>query len=100
MPEEQSLLSTADRIAEQGEKIYAEKYRGACEANNPGQYIAVDVRTGKGYIREFPELALQDGRDDAPFGVFHLIRIGSPGAFKTSHRSHAGHHHRTLRRAG
>lgn len=89
MADEQNFLSTADKIANLGDQIYAEKYRAKCEQNSPGQYIAIDTKTGKAYVRQFPELALEAGRTDAPFGVFHLIRIGSPGAFKTSRRSHS-----------
>ncbi len=76
-------------IVEAGEKIYAEKYKQDYERNHPGKFAAVDVLTGAAYVAEFPEDALQQAREKAPTGLFHLIKIGSPGAFRVSYNSPA-----------
>lgn len=84
MTEELKNLSSMQRIAQTGEKIYAEKYKDKLEGERPGHFAAIDVLSGEVYVAEFPELAIEKARAAAPNGVFHLIRIGSPGAFKSS----------------
>ena len=100
MPEDPSTLTPADKIAAEGQRIYVERYKADFERQFNGQYVAIDIDTGTAYRAEFPELALTTARKQAPSGIFHLIRIGSPAAFKASHRTHARHHTRTLRRTG
>ncbi len=77
-------FDTPDKIAAEGERIYDEKYRAKYEAEVLGHYIVIDVLTGIGYVEQFPEQALEAARNAAPTGIFHLIRIGAPGAFKVS----------------
>lgn len=85
MPEETSRLNDPAKIAEAGEKIYVERYKQQLEAKHMGEFVCIDVLTGDSYINRFPERALAAARDAAPSGVFHLIRIGSTGAFKVSY---------------
>ena len=99
MPDE-TPLSTVEKIAAEGQRIYSEKYKDAFERDFFGQYVAINIDTEEAYRAQFPEQALTLARQKAPSGIFHLIRIGSPAAFKASHRNHARHHSRTLRRAG
>lgn len=84
------LLNTPDKIVEAAEKVYAEQYQAQLERESPGKFVAIDVITGKAYVGDFPELALGAAREDAPHGVFHLIRIGSPGAYKVSYSNATG----------
>jgi hypothetical protein len=77
-------LDSPERIAEAGEKAYADRYKSLLESTNRGHFVAIDVLTGEAYVAEFPEQALEKARAQAPNGVFHLIRIGAPGAFKVS----------------
>ncbi len=76
-------------IAEAGEKIYAEKYRDEFEAMYRGQFAAIDVKSGLAYRGVTPEQALGAARQAAPGGLFHLIRIGQPGAFRVSYSADA-----------
>lgn len=85
------LLNTPDKIAEAGERFYAEKHKARLERERPGHFVAIDVATGDAYVGDHAELALEEARAKVPHGVFHLIRIGSPGAFKVSYIS--GRHH-------
>lgn len=80
-------LNTPDKIAEAGQRLYAERHQAQLEKDRSGQFVAIDVLTGEGYVAEFPEQALEHARKQAPNGVFHLIRIGAPGAFKVSYSS-------------
>jgi len=78
------VLDSPEKIAEAGELIYAERYKARLEPERRGHFIAVDVTTGEGYVADYPEQALQEARTAAPNGIFHLIRIGAPGAFRVS----------------
>jgi hypothetical protein len=84
MPTISRLLDSPEKIADEGERLYAERYKAQLEKDHVGHFTAIDVTTGHAYTAEFPELALEDARRQAPNGIFHLIRIGAPGAFKVS----------------
>lgn len=77
-------LDSPDKIAEAGDRVYADRYQSKLEKVALGHYVAIDVLTGESYVAEFPEHALEKAKARAPNGVFHLIRIGAPGAFKVS----------------
>jgi hypothetical protein len=81
------LFNTPAKIVEAGELIYAQRYKSRLEVERPGEFVAIDVLTGDAYIARFPEEALKEARHQAQTGVFHLIRVGSPGAFRVSHAS-------------
>lgn len=95
-------LNTPDKIAAAGEKIYEERYRAKLEPEQNGQFIAIDVATGEGYIGEFPEIATKKANEAAPLAVIHLIRIGAPGGFKVSYNltHHNDWWNRALRQTG
>jgi hypothetical protein len=78
-------LNSPDKIREVGEGIYEKEYRANLERERRGDFVAIDVTTGKAYVAKHPEEALKEARKQAPSGIFHLIRIGSPGAFKVSY---------------
>lgn len=71
-------------IVEAGEKIYAERYKLDYEQKFGGKFVAIDVLTGEATVADFPEDALEAGRKKNATGLFHLIKIGSPGAFRVS----------------
>ena len=80
--------SSPQRIAERAAKIY-DDVDVQVKNEHAGQFMVVDVTSGEYYISEFSEEALRLAREAAPHGVFHLIRIGAPSAFKVSFS--AGH---------
>lgn len=87
MPEELRDLTSPEKIAAAGERIY-EQRRAELEVQAPGQFAVIDVLTGQIYVRQFPEEALATARGQAPTGVFHLVRIGSESAYRVSHLLH------------
>ena len=50
-----------------------------------GEFVAIGIDTKHYYLGNNPEEALQTARAAEPNGVFHLIRVGFPGAFRISH---------------
>ena len=84
MTDHSKLLDSPTKIAEEGRRFYDEQHKANLERDRNGEYVAIDVLTGSAYVARFPELAIEEAREKAPNGVFHLIRIGAPGAFKVS----------------
>lgn len=78
-------ISNPQEVADAGERIYQQKYKTSLEKEHPGQFVAIDVKTEKIYVAPQPEAALQQAKAEAPTGVFHLIRVGAPGAYRVSH---------------
>ena len=81
-------LSTPDKIAKRGETIYQERYKDRFERKFHGQFVVIDVSTEEAYIAPYPEEALEKAQNASENGIFHLIRIGAPGAFRVSYVSH------------
>ena len=82
-------LSNPKAVAEIGEELYRGKYKAEFEKKYPGWFVLIDVKTGEAYPAEHAEQAIELARKSAPNGVFHLIRVGEPGAFRVSYRGHA-----------
>ena len=78
-------LTNPGEIAKAAEEIYTSNHKEKLEKSNFGKFAVIDVRSGKAYVGKFAEDALGDAREKAPNGVFHLIRIGSPGAFRVGY---------------
>jgi hypothetical protein len=83
-----TIPSNPKAIAELGEKIYDERYRAQYEAEQTGKFVAVNVRTEHATLGDTPEQALEQAKRDDPSGVFHLIRVGSAGAFRVGYTLH------------
>ncbi len=82
-------ISDPRAIAELGEKIYSERYRAQYEAEHLGKFVAINVKTAHATLGSTSEEALESARTADPKGLFHLIRIGSAGAFRVSYTLHA-----------
>ena len=80
-----------EAVATAGEQIYKEHYQALYEKQHTGEYVVIDVTTNKAYVATFPEDAMHAAKKDFPEGIFYLIKIGSPAAFKVSH-SYASRH--------
>ena len=78
------ILTSPTEIAAEGERIYNEKYKAEFEKTNMGQFVAIDVLSGKAFVAEFSDQVLEIARKAEPLGVFHLIKIGFAGAFRVS----------------
>jgi hypothetical protein len=81
-------LDNPRQIAEMGERLYQERHKEKLEQVRRGHFAAINVLTGAAYVHELSHEALATARQQAPDGIFHLIRIGSPGAFKVSDGRH------------
>jgi alpha-galactosidase len=79
------LVSNPKAIAELGERIYREQYKDSYEREHPGKFVAIDIATGKAYMADAPEVALETARTASPNGVFHLIQVGFSGAIRVSY---------------
>lgn len=78
-------LSNPKAVAERGEELYREKYKLEYESKHPGKFLAIDVTTGKAYLADSAEAAITIAQIEAPQGTFHLIKVGSAGAFRVSY---------------
>ena len=79
-----SQYSNPTAIAKIGETLY-ETLRGDLEATSVGKFVAINVKDGQYCVGDNPEEALQGAKNVCPDGLFHLIRIGFPGAFQISY---------------
>jgi len=71
-------------IAEAGEEIY-NSLRADLETNHRGRFVAINVNTGTYHLGDSAEEAVEKARNAEPEDLFHLIRVGFPGAFQVSH---------------
>lgn len=78
-------FSDPKAIVDAGERIYSEKYQKEYEERYAGRFVAIDVVTGKAYIGETAAKALEDASQSSDGGPFHLIKVGSPGAFRVGY---------------
>lgn len=83
------LITNPQQVVEEGNRIYAEKYKKELEGTSTGQFVAIDISTEEAYVAPFAEEALEKAKELAPNGLFHLIKIGAPAAFRVSYTSHA-----------
>jgi len=81
--------SSPKEMAAAGEAIYNEKYRAAFEVEHPGKFVAIDINTEKAWVNDTPEGALGVAQDECPNGMFHLIKVGSPGVYRVGYSQQA-----------
>ena len=75
---------STEQIASLGRKLYDERHREGLEEKHRGKFVAIDVTTGKAYMAEHSEDALEKAYNSSADGFFYLIRIGFPAAFSLS----------------
>ena len=76
------MVLSPSSTAKQGEQIYDEKYRIDFEKRHPGRFVAIDVDSQRAHVGDSPVEVLEKARKENPKGVFHLIRVGSPGVYR------------------
>lgn len=69
-----------------GEEIYRRYYQEEYEKEHRNEYAAIEIKTEQAYLGEFPEVAIKKAKESSPEGVFFLVHIGWPTAFRTSRR--------------
>lgn len=82
---QQRNLATPEAIAQAAQAIYETRYKFDMETRHDGKFVAIDVLGGGCHLGDSAHAALQSARGEVPHGVFHLIRVGAPGAFSSTH---------------
>lgn len=82
-------LTSPKEIGERGENIYDTKYKKDFEARHMGKFVAIEVYSEQSFVADTAKEALDKATSAIPDGVFHLIKVGSPGVFRVSYTSHA-----------
>lgn len=82
-------ISDPQAIAQIGEKIYNERYKAQYEAEYLGKFVAINVKNGHATLAATSEEALEGAKKANPNGLFHLIKVGSAGAFRVSYALNA-----------
>jgi len=80
-------ISNPKAVAALGEQIYNENFRAEYEVKYLGKFVAIDIQSKISYLGDSAEEALDKARKASPNGVFHLIKVGSTGAFRVSYTS-------------
>lgn len=75
--------STAELI-QKGQKYYEEELKTKLEKKYLGKFVAIEVGSGKYFIGDTLEEALEKAKKKFPDKIFHSIKIGSPGIFTSS----------------
>ena len=73
------------QLVEAGERIYREKFQESLERDQLGKFVTIDVKTGRAFLGGTATESLENAMKQAPGGAFHLMKIGSPGAFRVSY---------------
>lgn len=74
-------------IAKKGESIYREKFQQEYERKYPGKFVTIDIQSGEALVADTPEEAFQKAQDKNSTGLFHLIKVGSPGVYRVGYSS-------------
>jgi hypothetical protein len=76
-------------LAEAGEKIYKDKFQYEFELEHLGKFAVIDIGSQQAFVGNTPEEAYKNAIATVPKGLFHLIKIGSAGAYRVSYASNA-----------
>lgn len=79
------LIFNPKNLAERGEEIYRRKFKADFERRHIGKFVAIDVTGERAYLGKTPEEAFAKAKRAVPDGVFHLIKVGEPGAYRVSY---------------
>lgn len=79
-----TFSTSAEEIIQKGQKFYEEKLKDKLEKKFAGKFVAIEINSGKYFIGNTLEQALEKAQGKFPYEVFHSIKIGSPGVFTTS----------------
>ena len=79
-----TTLDDPRSVVIEGERIYDQRYRLDFERRFSNQFAAIDVRSGRAFVGAFPEDAMRAALAANGACVLHLVRIGSPSAYRMS----------------
>jgi len=69
-------------IANKGEALYKNKFQSEYEAKYTGKFVAIDVASEEASVADSPEDAIAAAQKKNPDGLFHLVKVGSPGVYR------------------
>jgi hypothetical protein len=67
--------SSGQIVADKGEQMYKDLFQEQYEKEYSGQYVVIDVLKKRAYVASSATEAVVKAKDDAPDGLFHLIKI-------------------------
>lgn len=76
-----------DKIAEEGERIYARKLKRLLCPKYKGRYVAIEVESCAYFFGETPIEAALKGKKRFPNKVYYLKRIGFKSVFHYKNRN-------------
>lgn len=76
-----------ERLAEQGERFYAEHLRDVLEPEQTGRFVAIEPETGRYFVGGDSSDTLVAAHEAMPEGLFYLKRIGYEFAHRMGGRS-------------
>lgn len=76
-----------ERLAEEGERFYAERLRDVLEPEQTGRFVAIEPEVGRYFIGGGGSEVLAAAHEAMPDGLFYLKRIGYEFTHRMSGRS-------------
>lgn len=73
---------TKEEIARQGREIYEREIRREVEGDHDGEFLVVDITSGRFLIGHSSEEAFDRAEEENPEGVFYLMRVGRKAAHR------------------
>lgn len=83
--------SSLSEIARIGEKLYEDKIKVLVEPINNGDFLAIEIESAEYLLGKTAEEVLLKAKEKFPNKIFHLMRVGYPGAFTHSRVSQRQH---------
>lgn len=73
---------TKEEIARQGREIYDREIRRKVEGDHDGEFLVVDITSGRFSMGQDSEEAFEGAEEENPEGVFYLMRVGRKAAHR------------------
>lgn len=70
-------------LAQKGREIY-EKINDKLEKKSFGKYVAIEVESGKYFVGDTQQEALEKAKSHFPTQIFYFVRVGFPGVISLS----------------
>jgi hypothetical protein len=74
------LSQKSKHIAERAKALYDEKYRGALETTNHGEFVCIEPESGDYFLGATLDEAVNQAMDVYPDRLTHTLRIGHSAA--------------------
>ena len=75
---------TLQDLEKKGQEIYESKLKEPLEKKHFGKYVAIDIESEDYFVADTLDDVLLKAKKKYPNKIFHSIKIGSAGVFKTS----------------